>query len=268
MATAGWTWQSRVPRWSITARGMWAPPCGLPSPHAQRRTCCPGAVHLGPDGPYSRPFIVPQVADLDGDGLRDLVLVDRNYRGGANLRVLRGQHGGTPVLEGEYPLQDDAGGWVRQQDVCSPVLPGSLQGKGQSFLVHALKASIGQRRTTGVAAQPLQPVTILGHHRGGCVHGETTRSKTQRRTANPLRWIAPHAPHPSSCALAGGYHHCTCSARCQVDGRRSQSDTGSESSRCSVQANVPWPEWPRQACHASKMGLRMQACARLCFTAR
>ena len=72
----------------------------------------PRGVHVS-RGPVNMvPFIVPQVSDLDHNGVRDLVFLDHNYRRGANLRVMRGRAGQSPVLEGTYPLPGGATGWA------------------------------------------------------------------------------------------------------------------------------------------------------------
>ncbi|MFA6111676.1 MAG: VCBS repeat-containing protein [Candidatus Latescibacterota bacterium] len=59
-----------------------------------------------------QPRLVPQVHDLNRDGLFDPLFVDVNYRQGPYLRVLRGQRGDLPVEEGSYPLPAEPRGWA------------------------------------------------------------------------------------------------------------------------------------------------------------
>ena len=69
----------------------------------------PWTVHLFR---YYAPPIVPQVWDLNGDGLFDPLFVDANYRRGTALLVWRGQRGERPIAEGRYPLPAGARGWA------------------------------------------------------------------------------------------------------------------------------------------------------------
>ena len=63
--------------------------------------------------------------DLNGDGLLDVALVDRNLTVGSALVVLLGQRNGAPVLEGYYPLPGEG----------SQVLAGDVNGDGDTDLV-------------------------------------------------------------------------------------------------------------------------------------
>ena len=72
--------------------------------------------------------VFPSVAtasDLNGDGLRDVVLVASTLTVGSALVVLIGQRNGAPVLEGYYPLLGEG----------SQVLAGDVNGDGDPDLV-------------------------------------------------------------------------------------------------------------------------------------
>ncbi|MEW6752696.1 MAG: FG-GAP-like repeat-containing protein [Candidatus Latescibacterota bacterium] len=56
--------------------------------------------------------IVPQVQDLDRDGIADPLFVDVNYRRGPALLVLRGQRHAWPTEVGRYLLPGEPRGWV------------------------------------------------------------------------------------------------------------------------------------------------------------
>ena len=72
-----------------------------------------------------RPSHSATASDLNGDGLLDIALVDRNLTVGSALVVLLGQRNGAPVLEGYYPLPDEG----------SQVLAGDVNGDGDTDLV-------------------------------------------------------------------------------------------------------------------------------------
>ena len=64
-------------------------------------------------------------SDLNGDGLLDVALVDRNLTVGSALVVLLGQRNGVPILEGHYALPSEG----------SQVLTGDVNGDGDTDLV-------------------------------------------------------------------------------------------------------------------------------------
>ena len=72
-----------------------------------------------------RPSHAATASDLNGDGLLDIALVDRNLTDGSALMVLLGQRNGAPVLEGYYPLPGEG----------SQVLAGDVNGDGDTDLV-------------------------------------------------------------------------------------------------------------------------------------
>ena len=72
-----------------------------------------------------RPSHVATASDLNGDGLLDIALVDRNLTDGSALMVLLGQRNGAPVLEGYYPLPSEG----------SQVLASDVNGDGDPDLV-------------------------------------------------------------------------------------------------------------------------------------
>ena len=63
-----------------------------------------------------RPSHAASASDLNGDGLIDIALVDRNLTVGSALVVLLGQRNGAPILEGYYPLPSE-GSQVFADDV-------------------------------------------------------------------------------------------------------------------------------------------------------
>lgn len=69
------------------------------------------AVHLRASLGH-QPQIIPQVWDLDRDGLFDPIFVDLNYRTGPSLLAMRGQQGQLPVEEGKYALPGVPYGWT------------------------------------------------------------------------------------------------------------------------------------------------------------
>ena len=72
--------------------------------------------------------VFPSVAtasDLNGDGLLDVALVASNLTVGSALVVLFGQHNGTPVLEGYYPLPGEG----------SQILASDVNGDGDTDIV-------------------------------------------------------------------------------------------------------------------------------------
>ena len=72
-----------------------------------------------------RPSHAATASDLNGDGLLDVALVDRNLTVGSALVVLLGQRNGAPVLEGYYPLPSKG----------SQVLASDVNGDGDTDLV-------------------------------------------------------------------------------------------------------------------------------------
>ena len=72
-----------------------------------------------------RPSHAATASDLNGDGLPDAALVDRNLTDGSALVVLLGQRNGAPVLEGHYPLPGEG----------SQVLTGDVNGDGDTDLI-------------------------------------------------------------------------------------------------------------------------------------
>ena len=72
-----------------------------------------------------RPSHAATASDLNGDGLLDIALVDRNLTDGSALMVLLGQRNGAPVLEGYYPLPSEG----------SQVLTGDVNGDGDTDLI-------------------------------------------------------------------------------------------------------------------------------------
>ena len=72
-----------------------------------------------------RPSHAATASDLNGDGLLDIALVDRNLTDGSALVVLLGQRNGAPVLEGHYPLPGEG----------SQVLTGDVTGDGDTDLI-------------------------------------------------------------------------------------------------------------------------------------
>ena len=72
-----------------------------------------------------RPSHAATASDLNGDGLLDIALVDRNLTDGSALVVLLGQRNGAPILEGYYPLPGEG----------SQVLASDVNGDGDTDLV-------------------------------------------------------------------------------------------------------------------------------------
>ena len=72
-----------------------------------------------------RPSHAATASDLNGDGLLDIALVDRNLADGSALMVLLGQRNGAPVLEGYYPLPGEG----------NQVLASDVNGDGDTDLV-------------------------------------------------------------------------------------------------------------------------------------
>ena len=72
-----------------------------------------------------RPSHAATASDLNGDGLLDVALVDRNLTDGSALVVLLSQRNGAPVLEGHYALPSEG----------SQVLAGDVNGDGHTDLV-------------------------------------------------------------------------------------------------------------------------------------
>lgn len=83
-----------------------------PAPDTRAAVWLPSTVHLRTSVIDLQPRPVPQVHDLDRDGLFDPLFVDVNYRQGPYLRVLRGQRGDLPVEEGSYLLPAEPRGWA------------------------------------------------------------------------------------------------------------------------------------------------------------
>ncbi len=72
-----------------------------------------------------RPSHAASASDLNGDGLLDAALVDRNLTDDSALVVLLGQRNSAPVLEGYYPLPGEG----------SQVLASDVNGDGDTDLV-------------------------------------------------------------------------------------------------------------------------------------
>lgn len=96
-----------------------------------------------------QPSLIPQVWDLNGDGVFDPLFLDGEYRAGSHLRVLQGQKGQLPVEEGLYPLPAAPHGWAvgdvdgdRQPDVL--VVVEGIEGAGVYVLRNVLGERVGQ----------------------------------------------------------------------------------------------------------------------------
>ena len=72
-----------------------------------------------------RPSHAATASDLNGDGLLDAALVDRNLTDGSALVVLLGQRNSAPALEGYYPLPGEG----------SQVLASDVNGDGDTDIV-------------------------------------------------------------------------------------------------------------------------------------
>ncbi|MEW6756016.1 MAG: sigma-70 family RNA polymerase sigma factor [Candidatus Latescibacterota bacterium] len=124
-----------------------------------------------PGQPWDSAFLIG-VADLDGDGVSDVLLAEANYRRGMGLRVLRGRRGAWPEPEGFYPLPLMPAGWAAGDlgGDASPDVLAVVNGPGQQGVVVLWNRSARQGGMTQAALDPARAVARQRRAAGALWH--------------------------------------------------------------------------------------------------